>query len=196
MGHAERTRAEPPSEALRRRVYVMALLLTLLVLMGINLALGSGKLRVEQVISRSMEPTLRVGDRVLVDANAFQDRYKVICFENPEKEGENLVKRVMGLPGDRIRIRNGVLYVNGRDEYSPHVRSNRISRRQHLNLRVPEGYVFVLGDNRNNSYDSLDFGPVPYEKIHGVVWAIIWPAGRIGSLPPYHAEEGPAAPEG
>ncbi|OPZ07304.1 MAG: Signal peptidase I U [candidate division BRC1 bacterium ADurb.BinA292] len=172
---------------LRRRLRVMVGLLILLVLMGVNLAIASGKVRFEKVISGSMEPTLLIGDVLLMDANAVPDQYDIVVLNDPEEPGGKLVKRIIGMPGDRIVLRGGILYLNGKEEYSTQVTSNHISW-EDTRFKVPEDHVFVLGDNRNNSVDSLNFGPVSYEEIRGVVSAVIWPPSRWRKPAPLHPE--------
>lgn len=174
----ERVTAEKPVP-LRRRARLMAGLLVLLVLIGINLAIGSGKLQVEKVISASMEPTLMVGDRILVDGNAVPNRYDIVCLSSPEASGEKLVKRLMAIPGDLFMIQDGTITINGQKEISNKIIENSIDWKD-MKVKVPKDTVYVLGDNRNNSHDSLNFGPVPYHHIRGVVNFIIWPPRRWG----------------
>lgn len=164
---------------LSRRVRIMAGLLLLLILTGVNLAIGSGKLRVEEVVSGSMEPTLLIGDRLLLDANALIERYSIVVLTDPQDAGDKLVKRIIGLPGDEIRLRSGALYINGEQEVSPNIPDNLINF-DDTRVKVGAGQYFVLGDNRNNSFDSLNFGPVPTENVLGEVNLIIWPPQRWG----------------
>jgi len=168
-----------PHFTLSRRLRLMIGLLILLLLMSILLALASNKLQIEEVISDSMDPTLVVGDRLISDANAMPDRYQVICFNSPEDPDEKLVKRIIGVPGDVIRIRDGSLYINGKEETSTQIRDNQIQWRD-IKVTVPRDGLFVLGDNRNNSHDSLNFGTVPYKNIRGVATLIIWPPSHWG----------------
>jgi signal peptidase I len=126
-----------------------------------------------------MEPTLMVGDVILSDANATPGQYDIICLNNPEDHDEKLVKRIMGVPGDEIKIQDRAIYINNREEVSKQILENSIAW-GNMKTRVPEDAVFVMGDNRNNSYDSLNFGPVPYKQIRGVVWAIVWPPKHWG----------------
>jgi signal peptidase I len=177
---------------LRRRLRIMVGLLVLLVLMGINLAIGSNKLRFEKVTSESMEPSLLVNDVLLCDANAEVRRYGIVVADDPLEAGGELVKRVMGLPGDRILITGGVLYVKPlgetqyREEYSTLVRGNRMYSSDGR-WTIPPDRVFLMGDNRNNSADSRDFGPVPIAGVRGVVSAVVWPPARWQRLRPYQA---------
>ncbi len=169
---------------LKRRARLMIALVVLLVLMAVNLAIGSGRLQIDKVVSSSMEPTLLIGDVLLGDVNAMPGRYDIVILDDPENEGEKLVKRIMGLPGDTIVIRSGLLSINGAEDYSPHVSENRIDGRD-FKTRVPDGHIFVLGDNRNDSYDSLSFGALPMDSIRCVMMATIWPPARWSTPPPY-----------
>lgn len=173
-----------PAVPIRRRMRIMIGLLVLIMLVAINLAIGSGNLLIEKVISESMEPNLLVGDRLLCDVNGVPDRYSIVILKDPEDAEGKLVKRIIGLPGDRILLRGGSVYVNGELELSDKVTSNVISWRD-ISVKVPTDQVFLLGDNRNNSVDSLNFGPVAYEEILGVVSFIVWPRGRWGKIEPF-----------
>ena len=167
---------EPSPARLKRRARVMAALVALLVLMAINLAIGSDRLRLERVVSESMTPTLRVRDVLLADPNALIRRDDIVIFEDPENPEEKMVKRVIGMPGDLVLIQDGALFVNGR----PHPGAGRDGPRPWRDVRVniPAASYFVMGDNRTDSYDSLHFGPVALGDIHGVMIAVVWPPRR------------------
>lgn len=150
--------------------------------------------------SESMEPTLEKGDRVLVNKLSYDvhdvNRGDVIVFELTDDEVGNdgirdLIKRVIGLPGDTIETRDGVVYINDRrldepylDEGSltgdPAAASNPSIPRQ----VVPDDHVFVLGDNRDNSADSRypNRGPIPIADIVGRAFVLVWPPGDMGAL--------------
>jgi signal peptidase I len=181
--------------SMRRRARIMIGLLFLLVLMGANLAIGSGKVRFEKVTSESMEPSLLVGDVLMCDANAAVQRYDIVVAKDPLEEGGELVKRVMGMPGDTILIDRGVLYVRGMndrqysEEYSAAIQGNKMYSSDGR-WTIHSDQVFLMGDNRNNSADSRDFGPVPMESIDAVVTSIIWPPARWRKPHPYRDETG------
>lgn len=159
-------------------------LVVLLVLVGAILTLQSQVVQVLIVVSGSMEPTLQIGDRIIVDANAYPDRFAVVIVQDPERPNEpeeQLVKRIVGLEGDLIQIRGGILYINGEEQYSTHVTTNSLNWRD-VRVRVPVDHIFVLGDNRNDSYDSLNFGPVPYSMVRGVLSFIYWPPSHFGKV--------------
>jgi signal peptidase I len=139
-----------------------------------------------RVPSASMAPTLRPGDRVLVNKLAYRTgrpaRGDLALVEVP-RTGELLLKRVVGLPGDAVEIRDGTLFVNGRARREPFVDRRRVDGVYFGPVRVPRDDVFVLGDNRGDSVDSRQLGPLPQRGLVGRVEARIWPPGRI-SRPP------------
>lgn len=133
--------------------------------------------------SGSMEPTLMVNDRILVAKFLYRfepvRRGDVIVFRYPLNPQRDFVKRVIGLPSDRVQLREGVVYVNG----------HRLDERDYAikpdfgnygPVTVPPGQYFVLGDNRNNSEDSRFFGFVPRANIIGKAVFIYWPPQRVG----------------
>jgi signal peptidase I len=165
--------------------------------------------------SESMVPTLRVGDRVLVNKFIYRfsepERGDIIVFQsveggplppqqNPvaqavdyvrtlfgagssrEAPREDLIKRVVGVEGDKIAVRNGTLYVNGEPQKERYVNKRFPDRSTSAPVTVPEDHVFAMGDNRANSRDSRFFGPVPMENIEGEAFLRFWPLDRIGLL--------------
>lgn len=139
--------------------------------------------QVSVVRGTSMEPTLRDGDRLVVDRldRGLEriGRGDVVVLRNPVDSGIDFVKRVVGLPGDRIELRNGRLLLDGceADEHE-HVRDDC----DMAELVVPPDHVFVLGDNRPVSADSRDFGIVPAALLLGTVRARVWPPARAALL--------------
>jgi signal peptidase I len=136
--------------------------------------------------SESMVPTLRIGDRVLVNKFIYRfaqpARGDIIVFESVEGGGEDLIKRVVGVPGDKISVRGGRLLVNGEPQREPYVYKKYPDRSSSAPTTVPEDHVFVMGDNRANSRDSRYFGTVPEKKIEGEAFLRFWPPDRIGGL--------------
>lgn len=150
--------------------------------------------------SASMEPTLEKGDRVLVNKLSYRAhdvrRGDVVVFEIPKDsigpDGINdLIKRVIGLPGDTIESRDGVVYINDRRLSEPYLPKGTLtgdpSNGSNPEIRrqvIPDGRVFVMGDNRANSHDSRyeDRGPIPIDSIVGRAFILVWPPGKMGSL--------------
>jgi signal peptidase I len=136
--------------------------------------------------SGSMIPTLEIGDRVLVNKFIYRftepRRGDIIVFESVDNSNEDLIKRVVGLPRDRIAVRGGKLFVNGERQKEPYTNKKIPDRSFYAQTRVPKNHVFVMGDNRGNSADSRVFGPLPEKNIEGEAFLRFWPPDRIGLL--------------
>ena len=136
--------------------------------------------------SESMVPTLQVGDRVFVNKFIYRfhepNRGDVVVFKGVEGQDEDLIKRVVGLPGDQIEVRDGVLYVNGERQEEPYVNPDLPDRSSYGPTTVPEGSFFAMGDNRADSRDSRFFGAVPFEKIEGEAFVVFWPPTHVRLL--------------
>ncbi len=136
-----------------------------------------------------MESTLKDGQRLLVNKVVYHlhepERGDVIIFCLPDIPPVDYIKRIIGLPGDSIEIKNGAVYVNGiqLDEPYDHPRYT-----YHLD-EVPENNYFVLGDNRNNSHDSHRGWTVRDNDIIGKAWLSIWPPDEWGLVADYSLPE-------
>ena len=150
-----------------------------------------------RIPSESMENTLLIGDRVLVDRISWRfsdpERQDIVVF-HPPFEGPVLIKRIIGMPGDEISLKDGAVYVNGKKLDEPYVRKvdgktvpsepfdNGLPWSLQQPYTVPAGNYFVMGDNRIDSGDSREFGPVPRGQLVGKAFARYWPPGRIGGV--------------
>ena len=138
------------------------------------------------VPTESMVPTLLVGDRVFANKFIYRfaepERGDIVVFEDVEGGEDYLIKRVVAVAGDRVRVVNGVLKVNGETQDEPYVEPQFPNGSVYGPERLPEGYVFVMGDNRGNSADSRVFGLLPVENIEGEAFVRFWPPSRIGLL--------------
>ena len=136
--------------------------------------------------TESMVPTLMVKDRLLVNKFIYRftepERGDVIVFKSVEGDGQDLIKRVVGVPGDEISVRRGKLFVNGELQREPYVNNKYPDRSFYASTTIPKGHVFAMGDNRANSQDSRVFGPVPEKNIEGEAFLRFWPPDRIGAL--------------
>ncbi|PSB04653.1 signal peptidase I [Merismopedia glauca] len=139
--------------------------------------------------SGSMLPTLQINDRLIVDKVSYHlknpERQDIVVFDPTEElQKQNyhdaFIKRVIGVPGDKVEVRGGKVYINGKA-----LTENYIQEQPRYNfgpVSVPPNQYLVLGDNRNNSYDSHYWGFVPREKIIGKAVLRFWPLDRMGGL--------------
>jgi signal peptidase I len=157
---------------------VETVVLSAVLFIGINAV--SARIRVDGF---SMEPTLHNGEFVIVNKLAYKfgepKHGDVIVFRYPRDPEQEYIKRIIGLPGDRIRIVNGEVYVNDELIDEPYIAA---APRYQSEWRVPEGSLFVLGDNRNNSSDSHNWGPVPMEYVIGKALFVYWPPESWGLI--------------
>ncbi len=184
------------------------------VALGLAIGIQAFLIKPFRIPSPSMVPTLEVGQRVLVNRIGTHfgdpDRGDVVVFKPPagaddhrcgipsqpadghpcarpteERSEHNFIKRVIGLPGDTIAVRNNRAYVNGKPLDEPYVNKST-SCDELCNLpkpiEVPPGHFFMMGDNRGESDDSRDWGPIPKKWIVGDAFFTYWPPSRIGTL--------------
>ncbi len=147
------------------------LLLSVVLFLGINAV--TARVMVEGF---SMRPTLDDGGYVLVNKIAYRSSLPeygdIIVFHFPVDPNQDFIKRVIGLPGDTIAVRDGKVIVNDYSLDEPYIAAEPLYIGR---WTVPEGQIFVLGDNRNNSSDSHSWGAVPLENIVGKAVVVYWP---------------------
>ena len=168
---------EPPS---------LGELLQTLLIAGILFAavnLITARIRVE---GNSMEPSLHNGQFVVVNRLAYQfdepTRGDIVVFYFPLDTERRFIKRVVGSPGDRVQITNGQVFVNGNLLDEPYIAA---APSYSGDWQVGEQQVFVLGDNRNNSEDSQNWGMLPMNEVIGKAVLVYWPPADIGLIPHY-----------
>jgi signal peptidase I len=201
---------KPPEPPERRGVLSFLRELPVLVVLAIALAilLKTFVVQAFYIPSGSMEPALEPGDRVLVNKAFYEpSRFDIIVFSDPKDgqapdrgivegflhwlsegigfarpEHEDFIKRVIGLPGEVLEIRNEVVTIDGRPLREPYLTPEaRASMGDFGPVTVPEGALFMMGDNRGNSNDSrAGLGFVPVNKVIGRAFVIIWPPSRAG----------------
>jgi len=173
----------PPGTGLRLlrglREVLETVLPALLIALLINVFLGQAT-RVE---GQSMEPNLHTDQRLVVEKVSYRlhgpQRFDIIVLKLPQQGDELLIKRVVGLPGETVEIRDGRVYINGEQLAEPFITDNTRPGRSEK-IIVPPLHVFVMGDNRNHSNDSRSFGPVPIENVVGRAWLSYWPPEEMG----------------
>ncbi|MCD6401874.1 MAG: signal peptidase I [Anaerolineales bacterium] len=154
------------------------LVLAAILYLGINAI--SARIRVD---GTSMTPTLQSGEFVIVNKLAYKfgstKLGDVVVFKFPRNPSQEYIKRVIGLPGDEIKIVRGSVLVNGQLLEEPYLSSPTAYQG---NWVVPENQLFVLGDNRNNSSDSHNWGTVPMENVIGKAVFVYWPPAEWGKI--------------
>ena len=187
--------------------------LVLIVAVALGLALGIQAFLVKpfRIPSESMVPTLDIGQRVLVDrvTKNFSDysRGDVLVFKPPAgsdtnscgvrhsrqsacprptdgRSDTNFIKRVVAVGGDRLKVIDGRVYINGKRQKEPYARPSSDCSICNLpeEITIPKGQFFMMGDNRGESADSREWGPVPEKWMIGQAFATYWPPSKIGGL--------------
>lgn len=150
---------------------IETLALAVILYFGINAL--SARVRVD---GYSMNPTLQDGEYVLVSRVTYKlgepQHGDIIVFEHPNQPQEDLIKRIVGIPGDTVEVTGMMVYVNGQALDEPYINAAPMYSGR---WEVPEGYLFVLGDNRNESSDSHAWGLLPMENVVGKALVIYWP---------------------
>ena len=202
--------AEAPEERKRGPLHFLRELPGLiLIALVLALLIKTFLIQAFYIPSQSMEPTLMVGDRVIVNKVIYRlrdpRRGEVIVFENPSHiepernplesfwhwitEGlgfstdptKDFIKRVIAIPGDTVEVKGGDVYVNGEHHDEPYI-SPVPDVMDFGPKKIGEGRYFVMGDNRANSQDSRIFGAIERDKIVGRAFLILWPPSRFGWL--------------
>ncbi len=168
-----------PTEVFVREI-VETLLLTFFIFWIVHSLVG--RYRID---GSSMNPTLQNGEYLIINNLVYllddPQEGDIVVFRHPRND-LNLIKRVIGVPGDHIKIENGTLWVNGEVYNEPYIAD---SPNYNGEWDVPEGHYFALGDNRNNSSDSHSWGFLPVENMLGKAMYVYWPPEDWGEVPHY-----------
>lgn len=145
--------------------------------------------------SESMDPTIEVGDMVLGEKVSLKSetpkRGDIVFFKNPDPDSAHgvLVKRVVAVGGQTVDLRYGKVYIDGVEEKGGHAHGMSMPLEERyletdvsFPYTVPEGYIWVMGDNRENSLDSRSFGAIPIDTVYAESWIRYWPFNRIGAV--------------
>ncbi|MBN1571536.1 MAG: signal peptidase I [Acidobacteria bacterium] len=137
-----------------------------------------------KVEGTSMQPQLVDQERIFVNRFIYRfsdiQRGDVVVFWFPKDRSKSFIKRVVGIPGDQVEIQRGIVYVNGKRIWEPYLRPEFQDFRSFQKTIVPSGQYFVLGDHRNSSNDSRNWGFVTHSLIYGKAIFSYWPFSRLG----------------
>lgn len=138
-----------------------------------------------KVEGTSMEPRLEPQDRIFVNKFVYYfsgvARADIVVFWYPKDKTKSFIKRVIGLPGETVEVRSGVVYLNGEKLAEPYLAGEFDNDSYPLQI-VPAEHYFVLGDHRNSSNDSRDWGFVPEQNIFGEAVFRYWPLSKLGLI--------------
>jgi signal peptidase I len=144
-----------------------------------------------KVEGTSMMPALTDQERIFINKFTYRfglgniERGDTVVFWYPQDPSKSYIKRVIGLPGDRVRIQEGNVFVNGvplQEDYVPEENRDHVTWREGHDQVVPRGNYFVLGDHRNQSSDSRGWGWVPRDSIYGKAVFVYWPLDKLGRV--------------
>lgn len=188
---AAETPAEAAAKSSSRRRDALEWVLVLVGALGAALLIKTFLFQAFFIPSASMEPTLHIGDRVLVNKLSYKfgdvERGDLVVFKRPDIAAEepalvrDLIKRVIALPGETVEARDGAVYVNGERLKEDYLPPGTISENLPSQV-VPDGKIWVMGDNRTNSRDSRVLGAIDIDSVHGRAFVRIWPLGDFQLL--------------
>jgi signal peptidase I len=144
-----------------------------------------------QVQGASMDPTFNSGDYIFTSKVTYKmrsyHRGDVIVFKSPPNPDIDYIKRIIGLPGDEVMVKDSEVYVNGIKLNEPYISAKTNVweggfSKDGVPAKVPNGYLFVMGDNRPRSSDSREFGPITQESVIGQVFYRYFPATKMGVI--------------
>jgi signal peptidase I len=177
---------DPPSRSARNAVEWVAIVVGALV---VALVVKTFLIQAFFIPSLSMYSTLDKGDRVLVNKLSYHvhdiHHSDIVVFERPPKVADSaikdLIKRVIGLPGDTVESRDGIVYRNGKALNETYLDKGTTTDNLQRQV-IPPGQIFVMGDNRGNSQDSRFFGPINQDLVVGRAFVRVWPLPHIRLL--------------
>ena len=171
---------------------IISLVITVAVIFGLSFLLREYVIQGYSIPSGSMENTIMTGDTVFSEQISYYfgdiESGDIVTFKDPEIAGRVLIKRCIAVGGQTVDLRDGVVYIDGVPQHEPYTDekpSEPLSRPLEditYPYTVPEGYLWLMGDNRTNSQDSRYFGAVPVSSVYGRAFMIYWPLEHFGMI--------------
>jgi signal peptidase I len=169
--------------------YAKYLVLDVLIAALVSILLITYVASAYKIEGNSMQTALNDQERIIISKLAARgdnfSRFDIVVLRKPDEPGKSIIKRVIGLPGEIIEIKNGDVYIDDRKLPEPYLKKKKNLMFRTISMKpllIREGYYFVIGDNRAVSYDSRVFGPVPGSSIYGKMILRYWPLSRFGSV--------------
>jgi signal peptidase I len=180
--------SHPPALKLRRASWIFDWAETIVVALILALIIRAFFLQVFWIPSGSMEPSLDISDRIVVNKVLYYfrppQRQEVVVFRQVgsiDETKKDLIKRLMGLPGETLQVKNGIIYINGKAVVEKHPMNQDFAN--FGPVTIPADAYFVMGDNRPASADSRYWGFLPRKNIIGQAFLRIWPITKFGLIP-------------
>ena len=181
-------KAKPKNSVTRE---IVEWIITLGLAVGLALCVHTWVGELITVEGPSMQPNLWDNEKVLMGRLEYYfkqpKRGDIVIVKYPDRE-ENIIKRVVGIAGERIRVSGGSVYINGARLNEPYIKEGILG--DYEETVVPEGMIFVMGDNRNDSHDSRSpsVGPIPLDQVKGRAYLIVWPFEKWEKISGYTGE--------
>ncbi|MBI2595554.1 signal peptidase I [Candidatus Daviesbacteria bacterium] len=182
----------PPEEKISIGSHIVDFIQTLVVFLAIGSFIYWQIAQPHKVSGSSMFPNFHDGDYIITDKLSFKlqqpKRFDVVVFKNPRDKSQDFIKRIIGLPGDKVKIANSGVVLNGSLLGEPYLKSDVRTDpgpflQEDEEITVPVNSLVVLGDNRSRSSDSRDWGFITKDEVIGKVFFRYWPKDSIGLYP-------------
>lgn len=189
---------EPDKHIVTFKDHILDFFQTLVVFAAIGTAIYWLVAQPHKVSGSSMFPNFKDGDYIITDKLTYKFDYPkrgdIVVFKNPKDETVDFIKRIIGLPGDKVRVQDGKIYLNGNKLNEPYLANTIITNpgaflREGEEKTVESGHYITIGDNRPASSDSREWGFISQEEIIGKVFFRYWPANEVGLYPAAYSLE-------
>lgn len=169
--------------------YLKYIILDILIAAVVSVLLITYVASAYKIEGNSMQTALFDQERIIISKLSIRTdsihRYDIVVLRKPDEPRKSIIKRVIGLPGERIEIKNGDVFVNGKKLPEPYLKKEKDLMFRSIRMKervVPIDHFFVAGDNRTVSQDSRVFGPVPVQYIYGKTIFRYWPPAKFGKV--------------
>ena len=171
--------------------FILDFLETIVVALSIFVVVYLFLVKPHEVKGSSMEPNFQNNDYILTDKISYKinepSRGDVVIFKSPKNPEVDYIKRVIGLPGERVKVQNGSVFINDKKLEEPYLKDRTLLfpgsyLQEGVEITVPVNEYFVFGDNRPHSSDSREFGPIPISSIIGKALIRYWPLTKLGPI--------------